>query len=261
MSLEVLEQHRRVWARKPALQRVYEAWFERLLACAGPGQRVLEVGAGPGLLAPFARRARPDLEWIASDLIPARWNDLAADALRLPLQARSVDVVAGLDVIHHFARPAAFFAEAARVLRTGGTLTLVEPWVTPLSYPIYRWLHPEGCDLSVDCWHPFPEGDKDAFAGNGALASLLVRRTPPARWSEWGLSAPRATVLNAFAYLPTLGFRGPSLLPAPLVRPLLALDRLAPLSRVLGLRAHLAWTREDDQAAGRGRAASAAAVP
>ena len=41
-----LEEHRRLWGAKPVLERVYTPWFEALVAHAGPGARVLEVGAG-----------------------------------------------------------------------------------------------------------------------------------------------------------------------------------------------------------------------
>src|SRR5512147_2187323 len=133
MSVERLLEHRRLWAAKPVLARVYEPWFDALLEAAPRGARVLEVGAGPGLFEPWARQARPDLRWVASDLHVMPWNDLAADAGRLPLRDACVGAVVGLDVLHHFASPAAFFAEAARVPAPGGRIALVEPWITPLS--------------------------------------------------------------------------------------------------------------------------------
>ncbi len=156
MSLERLHEHRRLWDAKPVLARVYEPWFSALLDAVPRGGRVLEAGAGPGFLKDAARARRPDLRWIASDLHRTPWNDLAADAGRLPLAAGSVDAVVGLDVLHHLAAPAAFFGEAARVLRTAGTLALVEPWITPLSWVVYRFFHQEDCRLSVDPWDPFP---------------------------------------------------------------------------------------------------------
>jgi SAM-dependent methyltransferase len=95
---------------------------------------VVEVGAGPGLFAEYARRRRPDLAWIASELAPASGNDVVADAHALPFRAGAADAILGVDILHHVARPRSFFAEAARILRPGGRLALVEPWVTPLSF-------------------------------------------------------------------------------------------------------------------------------
>jgi SAM-dependent methyltransferase len=244
MSLARLEEHRRLWAAKPALRRVYQPWFEILVSRAAPGIRVLEVGAGPGFLASFARHRRPDLRWIASDLHPAAWNDLAADATRLPLRDASLELVVGLDILHHLARPAQFFAEASRVLAATGELALVEPWVTPFSWPVYRFFHQEHCRLGVDPWHPFPGGDKDSFEGDAAVPWRMARDTEQARWRALGLEPPAVRPINAFGHLLSLGFRPVSLLPLGLAGPLAALDRLtAPLAPWLGLRAALVWRR------------------
>jgi SAM-dependent methyltransferase len=152
--------------------------------------------------------------------------------------------VLGLDVLHHLARPAAFFREAARVLRGEGRLALVEPWISLLSWVVYRFLHQEGCRLSVDPWEPFPAGGKDSFDGDAAVPWKLVRATPAAGWAELGLRPPRVRRLNAFAYLLSLGFRPASLLPPPLVRPIRALDRLAgPAAPLTALRALVAWRK------------------
>jgi SAM-dependent methyltransferase len=240
-----LEEHRRLWAAKPSLARLYEPWFRRLLAAPGPGARVAEVGAGPGFLKARARAAAPTLRWTAIDLLPTPWNDLAADATRLPFAAASLDAVLGLDVLHHVALPLDFVAEAGRTLRPGGTLALVEPWITPLSYPVYRFLHQEDCVLGIDPRRPFAAGGlKDSFEGNAAVPWKLVGALAPADWAAVGFAPPRVTVLNTFPYLLSLGFRPRSLLPRPLEGPLLRLDELArPLAPWLGLRAFLAWQR------------------
>jgi SAM-dependent methyltransferase len=247
VSLERLEEHRRIWEAKPVLRDVYRVWFDAALGQLRPGARVLELGAGPGLLSAYARERRPDLRWIAADILPAPWNDLAADGLRLPFADGTVDAALVFDTIHHLARPARFFTEVARVLASGGELLAIEPWVTPLSFPVYRWLHQEGCRLSLDPWNPFGAdvGEaKDAFEGDAAVVWRLVRDTPAARWNELGLAPPRASVLNGFAYLASLGFRPRTLLPRALGRALIALDSvLQPLAPALGLRVLATWKR------------------
>src|SRR5262249_45174681 len=146
MGLELLADHRRIWTAKPVLADVYSVWFEALLgALDSSHRRVLEPGAGPGFFADYARRHRPELTWISADVLAAPWNDVAADGLRMPFRTSALDAILAVDLVHHLARPGLFFAEAARVLAPGGRVSVVEPWVTPLSYPIYRWLHQEGC--------------------------------------------------------------------------------------------------------------------
>jgi len=244
LSRARLEEHRRLWEAKPVLARVYSPWFERLLGEAGRGARVVEIGAGPGTLQSFAKQARPDLRWLATDLEPVPWNDVAADAGRLPLKSGWASAVLGLDVLHHLPDPEAFFREAARVLATGGRLALVEPWISPLSWPVYRFLHEEDCRLGVDPWHPFPGPGKQSFDGDAAVPWRLVRDTPEARWRQLGFGPPRVVRLNTFAYLLSLGFKPGSLLPAPLVGPLQALDRWSGgLARLTALRAFVAWDR------------------
>ena len=244
MSLERLHEHRRLWGAKPVLARVYEPWFAALLDAVPRGARVLETGAGPGFLKHAARARRPDLRWIGSDLHPVPWNDLAADAGRLPLAAGSVDEVVGLDVLHHLAAPAAFFREAARVLKATGRIALVEPWITPLSWVVYRFFHQENCRLSVDPWNPFPNSGKDSFDGDAAVPWRMVRETPAGRWRALGFLPPRVVRRNAFGYLLSLGFRPASLLPVPLAAPMAALDRLTgPTAPLTALRAELAWQK------------------
>jgi SAM-dependent methyltransferase len=242
MSLERLREQRLIWEAKPALRAVYGAWFDRLLEGIPEGTRVLEVGAGPGFLAEAAHARRPDLRWISSDLLGTPWNDLAADAGRLPFATGSVGAVAGVDVLHHLPRPAEFFRETARVLGGRGELRLVEPWITPLGWVVYRFFHQEDCRLRVDGWDPFPGGGKDSFDGNAAIPWRLFRDTPAWEWRRLGFEPPRRRRLNAWPYLLSLGFRRRSLLPSSLVGTLLALDRCSGfLSPLLALRAFLAW--------------------
>jgi SAM-dependent methyltransferase len=247
VSVEQLMAHRRLWEAKPALRAAYEGWFAELVAVAPAGSRVLEIGSGPGTLSAYARQRRPDLVWIAAELIPTPWNDLTADALQLPLQDASLDAIVGLDVVHHLERPYQFLAEAARTLRPGGRLALVEPWVTPLSYPIYRWLHQEGCRLDLDPADPFGTGGragKPAFQGDAAVLWRLTRATTGQQWADLGFQPPRLAVWPAFAYLLTLGFRDACLLPRPLIGPALWLDRRTRwAASVLGMRALASWCR------------------
>jgi SAM-dependent methyltransferase len=248
VSLDRLEEHRRIWDGRPELQAVYRVWFELLLDPIPGGTRVLEVGSGPGLLAATARALRPDLRWVSSDLLAARWNDIVADAGRIPLATGSVGAVVGLDVLHHLPRPALFFREAARVLGGVGTLSLVEPWISPLGWIVYRFFHQEACRLRVDPWDPFPGSQKDSFDGDAAVPWRLVGSTPHREWRLLGFEPPRLSRLNTFAYLASLGFRERSLLPTRAVNPLLFVDRWTrPLTRLTALRAHLVW-----EPAGRG---------
>lgn len=230
MSLSLLEEHRRVFAAKPVLSDVYGVWFDRLLRGLPEQARVLEAGAGPGLFAPHARARRPDLRWVALDLIPARWNDVVADAQILPFRDASFDAVVGVDFIHHLSTPLSFFREGARVLKPGGDIRVVEPWVSPFSFPIYRFFHQEGATLSMDPRRPFQKGDsKEPFEGDAGVTRSIAARTDASTWLDLGFAGPPDLApLNGFAYLLSLGFKRPSLLPRFLARAALALDLFLP---------------------------------
>jgi ubiquinone/menaquinone biosynthesis C-methylase UbiE len=77
-----------------------------------PGCRVLGLDPSTGMLA-HARRQPEPVFW------------LQGRAEELPLAPQSADLVFSVDVIHHVADPAAFFRQAARVLRPGGRVCSV----------------------------------------------------------------------------------------------------------------------------------------
>lgn len=209
---EVLLRHRRVWNHKPVLRRIYnEEFFGRMLSFRKPEGLSVEVGAGPG----FFKMLFPDA--ISTDLVWSEWLDTVADAQALPFQSSSVSNLFGLDVLHHVAAPMKFLQEAQRILSPGGRLILVEPWVTPFSYLIYRYLHQEGCDFSAVPWNQDGERarEKKALEGNPAIPYLLFG---PSHRSRTLASLPLLSPVAAepfclFAYLLSAGFKPFNLLP------------------------------------------------
>lgn len=230
MSLQTLIEHRRVFAEKAVLKDVYGVWFDRLLDGLPRGARVLEAGAGPGLFSPHSLARRPDLRWIALDLIEAPWNDIVADAQVLPFRDATFDAVLGVDFVHHLSTPLEFFREAARVLKPGGELRVVEPWVSPFSFPIYRYLHQEGATLGLDPSRPFSKGGAKApFDGDAGVTRAIAAKVDGPTWRRLGFAGAAAlSPINGFAYLLSLGFKKPSLLPRSLAGTVIALDRLLP---------------------------------
>jgi len=75
---------------------------------------------------------------VTSDIRPG--NDMVMSAERIPAGAETLDAILGLNVFHHLEDPATFLDEAARTLRHGGRLILVEPsktWWAKLIYSLH----------------------------------------------------------------------------------------------------------------------------
>lgn len=173
MTLEILQKHRQVWEKKRILQRIYQAWYDQILrerSMAGP---TLEIGGGGGNF----KSCCPDL--ISSDYTFCPWLDVNLDGHNLPFRDATLGNIVMIDVLHHLAEPLLFIEEAGRVLHGGGRLILLEPAITPGSYPIYKFLHPEDVDCSYDVFSAVPwasKEDKQPFEGNMAIPTRMFFR-------------------------------------------------------------------------------------
>lgn len=230
-----LASHRRVWLQRPELRDAYGELFERLLGPVEGLSPVFEIGAGPG----FLKERRPDL--VASDVLAGGTIDVRCDACRLPVRDAGLGGIVMVDVLHHLPSPLSLLREAARALRVGGRMAAIEPWISPFSYPIYRWLHHEECRLGVDLDRPFDASRKSPWEGNEAIPFAMHRG---GRASCGALRLTRVEPFLALPYLSTLGFRRER----PLPPGLLALARriehgLGRAGRWGATRALLVWEK------------------
>jgi SAM-dependent methyltransferase len=154
------ELRKRVILCKPFLKSIYDEWYHTLAARvpSGPGA-VLELGSGAGYCETFI----PNL--ITSDVFASSCARLAADAQHLPFHDGCLRAIIFTNVMHHIPNVRSFFAEAARCLRTGGKILMIEPWVNTWSSFIYRHFHHEYFNSEVKEW---------AFVSKGPLSSANV---------------------------------------------------------------------------------------
>lgn len=228
MTERLLDANRRAWEEKPSLRAVYRDLYRRIAAECTDGP-ILEIGGGTGNLKAFAPHV------VATDIQTAPWLDAVCDAHALPFANGAFANVVLFDVLHHLARPALFFAEAERVLQAGGRVVMVEPAITPMSWPFYHWMHPEPVRMGEDPLVPgVPPADRDPYDANQAFPSLLFGPSFMRHGARFRAMFPRLTVrevrpMSFFAYPMTGGFRPWSLIPEAAVAPVLAVERvLAP---------------------------------
>jgi SAM-dependent methyltransferase len=236
-TLARFEAHRRAWRNNRALRACYSDWYgliRKHLPAASLGPWI-EIGSGPG----FAKELIPELT--LTDIVQAPWHERQVSAEVLPFEEGTVGALVLFDVLHHVAVPTVFLHEADRVLRLGGRIVLVEPYVSPLSHVVYNRFHEEPAILSVD---PFAQtatdADKDPFTSNQAIPTLLFSRGGGRRFEQAfpNLAVTHLRRFAGLAYPATGGFNRGPLLPFPLWRALYWFESLLPeiAFRLFGFR-------------------------
>lgn len=232
MSENLLRQHKIIWEKKPILRELYTQWYKEMVAQLVPGH-TLELGGGSGNFKEFA----PNV--ISTDIVPLPWVDVVADAQNLPFKNHSFDNIVLFDVLHHIENVSLFFHEALRVLKPNGRLIIMEPYISPVSWWVYHFIHPEPVDFKQNplAWVE-PSPYRQPFDANQAFATILFQK----KFKNFRAKYPRfARIyqkrLAFFAYPLSGGFDKPSLIPMFLLKPLLAFEkRLSFLSWLLAFR-------------------------
>jgi SAM-dependent methyltransferase len=228
--------HRAVWESKKTLQVLYRDYHHRLLGACPENGPILDIGGGTA----HSKSVRRDI--VTADILPFDGIDVVCDAHHLPFQDNAFSGIVMLDVLHHLNEPVVFLKEAARVLRPGGRLAMIEPGMSWLSYPFYRHLHQEPADMAVNPFDPIvATGKKDAFDSNQALPTLLFDRAEnraQVRKIVPELSLVSLSWFSLFAFPLSGGFKPWCLLPAGLTAPLVRLEDSLPAAvrRRLGFR-------------------------
>jgi len=150
------------------LRKIYESWYADLIKSipqeAGP---ILELGSGAGFLDRY-------IPIITSEVFYCRHVKAILDGQYLPFASGALGAIVMSDVMHHIPRPRVFFEEAARCIRPGGVISMIEPWVTGWSRLIYMHLHHEPFDPTAREWS-FPVSGPLSGA-NGALPWIMFSR-------------------------------------------------------------------------------------
>jgi SAM-dependent methyltransferase len=183
---------KRIIASKPFLKAIYDEWYTMLAANLPADQHapVLEIGSGAGHLSQFV----PDL--ITSEIFPCPGVQIVLDARQLPFASGSLRAIVMTNVLHHVPDVQYFLSEAARCLRPGGKILMIEPWVTSWSKFIYRHLHHEPFDPDATDWSFASTGPLSG--ANGAIPWILFDRDR----KEFELRFPELTIEQVRPFLP-----------------------------------------------------------
>lgn len=196
---------RQIIREKPFLEAIYREWYSLVLARLPTTGRLLELGSGAG----FLRDMAPEV--ITSEVFPTPGVMLVADGRRMPFRTAGLDAIVMTDVFHHIPDVAAFLAEAARCVRPGGRMVMIEPWRTAWAQWVYRNLHSEPFEPDAG-WTIPPSGPLSG--ANGALPWIVFSRDRERleeEFPEWRLKAVEP--LMPLAYLLSGGVSLRSLMP------------------------------------------------
>lgn len=165
----MVERCRALIQRKPSLRAIYDEWYSAIARAlpAGDGA-VLEIGSGAGFLA----ERIPGI--ITSEILACGGISVCLDAAQLPFSDGALRAIVMTNVLHHLPQPRRFLTEAARCVRPGGAVVMIEPWVSSWSRLVYRRLHHEPFEPDSPDWE-FPVRGPLSGA-NGALPWMLFSR-------------------------------------------------------------------------------------
>jgi SAM-dependent methyltransferase len=163
------ERRRGIIQSNKFLWRIYDEWYRSIVTRIPDGRgSVLELGSGGGFLTKYV----PGL--ITSEVFRCPDLQVVLDARQLPFSAGSLKAIVMVDVLHHIPDNRAFLKEAQRCLRSGGSIVMVEPWVSTWSRLIYANLHHEPFVPEAKDW-TFPSAGPLSGA-NGALPWIIFQR-------------------------------------------------------------------------------------
>lgn len=132
---------------------------------------ILEIGAAGGI----TKVVWPEVQ--TTDVRVSPGVDFEMSAEKIQAEDNSVDVLFGMDALHHARDPMAHFFELNRVLKQGGNAIYIEPnwnFFSRLCFKVLlKYLHPEPYDTKQLDWEIKNE---DPMMGNQAQAfNIFVR--------------------------------------------------------------------------------------
>lgn len=134
-------------------------------------KKIMEIGAAGGI----TKVVWPEV--ITTDVRVSPGVDFEMSAEKIDSEDNSIDVLFGMDALHHARNPRDHFVELQRVLVTGGNAIYIEPnwnFFSRLCFKILlKYLHPEPYDTKQPDWEI---KNDDPMMGNQAQGfNIFVR--------------------------------------------------------------------------------------
>jgi hypothetical protein len=195
-------------------------------------KQILEIGAGAGMSKKFLK----DHEIFRTDLFSFLENDVKGDidAHALTFEESRFNSCIAIDVLHHLRSPITSLSEMKRITNFtgGGSIVLIEPYVSLFSYPFFRIFHTERTSNPWITQYSEPFSTHRPEDGDQSLSKLLFikrgGRKILSRVFPTELYTVEVYIFSVFSFFITGGLSRPLPLPRRVVRITFQLERLIP---------------------------------
>jgi len=206
-----IDKNNKHWNRKPLLKILYSDFYGLIATKLSnlPDGKIVELGSGLGNI----KEVIPDC--LRTDLFPNPWIDQVENAYKLSFEDESVSDLILTDVFHHLRYPGTVLQEFYRVLREGGRVIMLEPYISVLGLLVYGVFHKEPVALKkrIVWFAPavWSVEDVDYYAAQGNATRIFARNQFHPKLGKW--QKIETVRLSAFAYAASGGYSGPQLYP------------------------------------------------
>ncbi|MBN2119196.1 MAG: class I SAM-dependent methyltransferase [Anaerolineales bacterium] len=212
------------WHRKPLLQKLYDGFYHLIAQNLSnlPDAKIVELGSGLGNI----RDVIPDC--LRTDLFPNPWIDQIENAYKLSFADESISDLILTDVFHHLKYPGTVLREFTRVIRKGGRVIMLEPYMSVLGLLVYGIPHDEPIAImkkiewdAPEDWSPESIG---YYAAQGNATRIFIGNNFRSKLEDW--QKIETIRLSALAYAASGGFSKPQLYPTSMLPLIKKLEKL-----------------------------------
>jgi len=226
-DVDMLVLERETMDSKPILQLLWRGWYKEIEPFISKDGLNVEVGAGGGYAGTYFKNL------IQTDVAKTPYIDLCLNASAFPFKDGVLDTILMIAVLHHFKNIDEFFNEARRVLKKGGKILMVEPYVSYFSYPVWKYFHYEGCNLKSML---IDSNETARIDANIAIPTILFKKKRKEFEENYAdLKIIYENYHTIFHFFASGGYTYPSLIPKILLPTLVKFEKkLQPLGKRLG---------------------------
>ena len=229
-------------SNRPGINEFLLNLYNLVLMEIEKSKSVLEIGAGAGI----SKRFLSQINILRTDLFEFPESDVKGNinSHSLPYLDNSFQTSLGIDVLHHLVSPLDALKELKRItnFECDGKIVLIEPYVTLLSYPIYRIFHSEKTSNPWISKYSEPFISTRPEDGDQSLSRLLFSKKSGRKLLFELFPAEnyriRLRIFSVLSFFLTGGVNNPLPTPRRFVRMTILVENLIPqaLFKILGSR-------------------------